>query len=92
MKPIPDARPWDRSDRLLGEGPDVVLVRPPTSADTNMVVRAVGEGDFVISAYVSNVRVPLLSETAPFQGRLLLPAGTSLVEVEARDGWSIIPD
>jgi hypothetical protein len=92
INPVPSARTWDLSERLVGDGSDVILVFPPTSAEASTTVRYDGEGDFVVWVYGPSGKVQLLNETGPLEASLLLPLGTSLIEVLADAAWSIAPD
>lgn len=91
INPISSARTWDLSERLTGDGSDVVLVLPPTSADTNTIVRYDGESNFVVSAYTVSGKVQLLNDVGRLEELLVLPAGTSLIEVQADAAWSLAP-
>jgi hypothetical protein len=91
VSPISTARTWDLSERLTGDGSDVVLVLPPISTDANVTVRYDGESNFVVSAYTSGGKVQLLNDIGPLEQPLVLPAGTSLLEIQADAAWSIAP-
>jgi hypothetical protein len=91
VKPISAARAWGGSERLVGDGPDVVLVLPPTSADLTTEVRYDGTNTFAVAAHATSGKQEILNVVGPFTGPMPLPGGTSLIEVEADDAWSIDP-
>jgi hypothetical protein len=91
LNPVSSARTWDLTDRLTGDGSDVVLVLPSTSADRDATIRYDGDSNFVISAYTSAGKVQLLNEVGQLDVPIVLPAGTSLIEVQADAAWSIAP-
>ena len=91
VKRVPLARTWDASERLVGDGPDVILVVPPTVSDATMTVRYDGTSNFAVAVYASRGKQKLLNVVGPFNGPMPLPAGSSVIEVEADDAWSIDP-
>ena len=92
VKPIAEARPWDASTKLTGKGDDVVHVTPPSSGLVTLALTYRGESNFIVHGYSLDGVESLANEIGNFTGEVLLPDGTQLIEVIARDGvWSATP-
>jgi hypothetical protein len=93
VKPVSAARRWDASERLTGEGDDVVLITPPTSGLKTSRLRSRGESNLIVLVYtLSGGRELLVNEIGDYDGEVLLPADSFLMTVEAHGSrWSASP-
>jgi hypothetical protein len=92
VNPVADARPWDPTSNLAGEGDDVVLVSPPPSGLTTIELAYEGDSNFIVFAYTDDSFDLLASEIGDFTGEVLLPAGTVLLEISGHGGtWTATP-
>ena len=89
VKPAIEARTWNRADPLIGDGDDVVLLFPQPDGDVRAMV--ISDGAIGIAAYAGGSKHDVVDENGTFQGEIMLPAGTSLLEISADSGWSIRP-
>jgi hypothetical protein len=92
VQPIAAARTWDVTEPLTGDGSDVVVVLPPTSAETGTVVIYEGDSTFALDAVTRGGDEHLVDELGAFRGDVVLPSGTSLLDIDADAAWSITPD
>jgi hypothetical protein len=83
VDPASTDRGW-ASGAISGTGDDVVVWQGTTTA--NATVHSAGPGSFVVKVNGS----ALVTQTAPFDGQVQLPAGPAVVEVTANgQAWSI---
>jgi hypothetical protein len=90
VMPFLHARTWNRASPLIGDGDDVVLLFPQPDGGVRMTV--VSDGAIGVAAYAGGSKQDLVNEDGSFRGDIVLPAGTSLVEISAAAGWSIRPE
>jgi hypothetical protein len=91
IKPLVAARQWDRASDLEGAGDDVVLIQPPIVGLATTEITHRGQGNFSLWTYTEDGDADLLvNEIDRYDGEVLLPDGTALLEVGAAGGrWSI---
>jgi hypothetical protein len=92
VRPLSDARTWDATDPLFGNESAVVSVVPRTSAGADAIVIYDGDGAFALSALTAGGRQHLIDEVGAFRDDVVLPTGTSVLEIDADAAWSITPD
>jgi hypothetical protein len=83
VDPVSTDRGW-ASGAISGNGDDVVVWQGTTTA--NATVHSAGPGSFVVKVNGSAV----VTQTAPFDGQVQIPAGPAVVEITANgQAWSI---
>lgn len=90
VKPAIKARTWNRADPLTGDGDDVALLFPQPNGDVGVTV--ISDGAIGIAAYAGGSKHELINGNGTFRGEVVLPAGTSLLEISADGAWSISPE
>lgn len=71
-----------------GNGDDVLIIRGQ-EPDTAKIVGNADGRYFGVFAYTKNERDLLINTTDPYDGKVLLPPGTLLIEVKAKGDWYI---
>ena len=89
VKPFLQARTWNRAEPLIGDGDDVVLVFPQPNTDVGVTV--ISDGALGVAAYAGGGKHQVVDEPGPYRGDVILPAGTSVLEIAADGGWSLRP-
>jgi hypothetical protein len=91
VHPAAEARTWSGKGRVVGDGPDVILVFPATARDVDATAIHDGDRGFRIWAYAGEGRQPVLDEVGRERRDVVIPAGTSLLEIEADAAWALAP-
>lgn len=92
VRPVSDARLWNGSSSVKGVGSDVLLVRPPNSADLTATFVHSGTSAFLITDYSTAGDISTLLDVAgSFNGKEQIAAGTGLLAIQADGSWSITP-
>ncbi|MCK2217680.1 hypothetical protein MF672_028375 [Actinomadura sp. ATCC 31491] len=87
--PLTKARYW--AINAKGEGADVLRLTAPLKAARRITLRHAGESNFVVWTLDNRGSTTklLVNKIGDYRGRVLLPAGTRYVTVEADGAWSI---
>ena len=84
--PLTEARIVSVPGTIEGTGDDVVIV--VGDGDTADISGNASGRFFAVIAYSNRANL-LVNVTDPYEGRVIMPANTSLLEIVARDDWSI---
>jgi hypothetical protein len=92
IKPVAEAKAWDPSTTLEGTGDSVFRLVPPSAGLVTLQLTYDGHKNFIVRSYSGDGTDGLANEVGEFSGEVLLPDGTLLLEVKARDGtWTATP-
>jgi hypothetical protein len=91
IKPVALARRWQTTDELEGRGDDVVILEDGIEGFASTTIRHRGRSNFAVWAYTSEGADLLVNEIGRYEGEVLLPDGTLLLEVSADGPWSFSP-
>jgi hypothetical protein len=93
VKPTTAARKWNPTTKLSGRGDDVVLVRPPSSGVTTLLLTHDGLHNFEVKAYPMSTKYALIvNAVGHYYATNDLPDGTVILTVEADGVWSVTPE
>lgn len=89
IRPAMAARQWDTTGPLDGTGDDVVLLSAPVAGFASTEITHRGDGYFGMQAYTADgSRELLVNDAGPYEGEVLLPDGTVLLQINAEAGWT----
>jgi hypothetical protein len=88
--PVQSAEQWDTTSDKTGTSDDVLLLSAPVQGLATVQISAKGDGHFSVWAHTANGDSDLLvSTTAPYDGEVLVPEETALLEITASGAWSL---
>ena len=89
VKPVDEAKIWDLSGTLAATGDSVYRVLPPSDGLITLELTYDGDSNFIVRTYSDDGLDDIVNEIGVFEGEVLLPNGTFLLEVTGHGGsWT----
>jgi hypothetical protein len=88
--PVLSAESWDTTNAKSGKGDQVLLLGAPVEGFATVQITGKGKDYFGVHAYTAEGDSDLLvNEIAPYEGEVIVPEGTALLEIRAGAGWTL---